>query len=196
MNLRKAAVSLVMLVFLGAALFADDALPVVHYRPESDSSDASSASDAPAKAVSAVLVKSKEGDWPYEGNVQVTYSNGQTAVVTTDGRDSKPKVVAGGMVGWVNAVGHDEKYGSVKTVLLLRAPDGTVKPWECNAIFIEDWGLVDNDSHLVIRSMQHHGNDFFIEYDLKSGQTLNTIEDYVAYADLPKWAQPYANSSN
>ena len=144
MNLKKAAVSVVLLVFVSAALLADDAAPVVHYRPENPDADSSAAA---GKAVSAVLVKSTEGQWPYEGNVQVTYSNGQTVVVTTDGRDSKPKVVGGGIVGWVNAVGHDEKYGSVKTVLLLKSPDGKVKTWECNAIFIEDWGLVDNDTH-------------------------------------------------
>ena len=70
--------------------------------------------EAPGKVVSVALVQSPEGSWPEESNVQVIDSNGKTTVLTSDGRDSRAKAVGDGMVGWVNAIGHDASMAARK----------------------------------------------------------------------------------
>jgi hypothetical protein len=62
-----------------------------------------------------------------------------------------------------------------------------------NSRFIQDWNFVRGDKAVAIASMGFHGNQFYIEYDLKTGRILASVDDYVPYSDLPAWAQPMSD---
>jgi hypothetical protein len=125
------------------------------------------------------------------GNIQITYANGQTEMVTQDGRCSYPHVSPRGDVGWVQYSGSEPKYGRLKDIICVRSPDGAIKHFETNALFVENWGFSDNGSTITIRSMHHHGPNSYIKYDLATGKTLARIDGYVPDDQLPSWAAPY-----
>src|SRR5450432_1460365 len=100
-----------------------------------------------------------------------------------------------GAVGWVNFSALDGRGAELNDIVQLRFPDGSRKEFKPNseAPFILDWCFADNESSVVIQSMQHHGPPYFIKYDIKTGRTTGTVDGYKPYDKLPKWAQPYSD---
>lgn len=111
-------------------------------------------------------------------------------MLTNEGRCSRPHVSGNGEVGWVYGIGPNPKYGGDKDLLLVWLRDGTVKEFEPNAPFIQNWGFGDNDSAIVIKSMYGHGPSYFIKYDLASGTEIARIDQHPVSGELPEWARP------
>jgi hypothetical protein len=122
------------------------------------------------------------------GNVEVQYTNGQNAKWTKDGRSTYARASGDGEVGWVQYVGQDDKYGREKDVLNIYTRDGQMKTFAGNAIYIQNWSFVNHGASVAIRSMNHHGPDYFIKYDIATGKTLDEIDTPKDADDLPAWA--------
>jgi hypothetical protein len=128
------------------------------------------------------------------GDIQVAFSDGHKEVLTKGDKCGRPHISAKGDIGW-NVWGPPDKspYQHSSEVLRVRLPDGTTKDFKPNSRFIMDWNFVDDASAVVIASMGFHGSQFYVKYDLATGKVKGKIDDYVPYADLPKWAQPFSD---
>jgi hypothetical protein len=132
------------------------------------------------------------------GDIQVTFTDGHTELFTKNEKCGRPHVSGKGDVGWsvwndFTTDDPDDRYHHTSETLRLRLRDGTIKNFKPNEIFITDWGFVDDDSAVVIASMEHHGSTSFIKYDIATGRELGSVDYYVPYDQLPKWAQPYSD---
>ena len=159
-------------------------------------SDAFADPAAEPKTAEIVDIPAKFADSRFPpGNVKITFTDGHTETLTHKGNCTKPRVLAGGIVGWVHFTALDQRGYSLNDTLQLRFPDGRTKEFKPNheAPFIQDWGLADHGSSVVIESMQHHGPPYFIRYDLKSGRITGTVNTYLPYDKLPPWAQPLSD---
>lgn len=130
------------------------------------------------------------------GDVEITTSEGKRVVIARDRTCAKPKVSAHGDVGW--SVWMDRDPANTRTehsgdILRVRLRDGTTADFHPNSRFIEDWNFAQNDEAVAIGSMGYHGHQFYIEYDLKTGRILDSIDDYKPYKELPAWAQPLSD---
>ena len=141
------------------------------------------AAEPPAKPTSAKIVDipAKFADSGIKaGNVKVLFSDGHSETWTHPGNCEKPHVAKEGAVGWVNFSALDGRGAELNDIVQLRFPDGTRKEFKPNseAPFILDWGFADNESSVVIQSMQHHRPPYFIKYDIKTGRTTGTVDGY------------------
>jgi hypothetical protein len=129
------------------------------------------------------------------GNIKVTFSDGHSEIVTRQSNCDKPRVDSGGLVGWVHFSGLDRRNYALDDIVQLRLLDGSIKEFKPHpeAPFIQEWGFADNGSSIVIQSMQHHGPPYYIKYDIKSGRSTGTVNQYLPYDKLPKWAQPFSD---
>jgi hypothetical protein len=146
--------------------------------------------------VKAVVVNPPEdaAGWKV-GDIQVTFADGRMELFTHNERCGNPHVSSKGDVGW--SVWNDvdmtmSRYFHTGETLKVRLRNGTTKNFQPNALFIEDWGFTNNDSAVVIKSMEHHGPYSFIKYDIATGKELGRQDGYRPYAELPDWAKPFA----
>lgn len=116
-------------------------------------------------------------------------------MLTHEDKCEKPHLSPKGDIGWsvwndfdpANPMKHT---GETLRVLL---KSGATKDFKPNSRFVMDWNFVDDGSAIAIASMGYHGSQFYIKYDLRTGKVLGQIDQYVPYADLPKWAQPFSD---
>jgi hypothetical protein len=144
------------------------------------------------------------------GNVEVTFSDGHTEVLTHTGDCYDAKVSPKGNVGWIRSAKMepltDEKgvsYGKMGTVneesLVVRLLDGRTKkfPPLGENTFIVDWRFADDDKTVVLRSRGYHGPHSYAQYDLTSGKVIDSRANWLSYAEpyveLPVWAKPLAD---
>ena len=136
-----------------------------------------------------------ESEWG-AGDIEITFDNGKKKTLTHGGRCARPKISAHGDIGWsvwLDA-NDDPKYQHSGELLRVRLHDGTTVDFHPNSLYIKDWNFAANDSAVIIDSMGHHGHQFYIEYDIKTGQILDHVDEYKPYAELPSWAQPIATN--
>ncbi len=154
-----------------------------------------------AKPTSAVLVdnsgqpvdKNKEA---YNGNVKVVFSDGHSEILGTDGKCLDPHMSQKGYVGWTHYTHLGPRGAAMNERLVIRLLDGRTTEFRPNpngGPFIEEWGFVDHDSGIVIKSRGFHGPASFIRYDLASGRATARQDGYIEYEKMPKWAQPYSD---
>lgn len=140
---------------------------------------------AGGKVQSAKIVE-KGGVEAFFGDVQVTYADGSTELLTHAGKCSLAHVSRTGAVGWVQG---NPEGGKV----VLRLPDG--KPKEFlpeRAPNVEDWGFADNDTAVVIKTRGRHGPAFCTKYAIATGKVTGNAGP-MGYEKMPKWAQPFSD---
>jgi hypothetical protein len=177
------------------------ALQAVYAAPGADqpsgpiTTQALSSSGAAASSVELVDVVNSSLNFG-RGNVEVTYPNGQTMKLTQGGKCSDPKLSGKGDVGWVLAYGMPVKDGYVgsESSLVIQTRDGATKRFKPNARFIQKWDFTDDGSSVVIQSMDYHGPESYIKFDLATGKRLDEIDGYKPHDQLPDWAKPYDNN--
>ncbi len=151
-----------------------------------------------AKDVSIMPVSSRS-EGGETGNVNVTFSDGHTEMLTHTGDCYKAKVSAKGKIGWIRIGKTESSFGRSMKVgkdsLVVRLPDATTKkfpPFEEN-VCIMDWRFTDDDKTLIVRSMGYHGPSSYVQYDLATGKVIDSRgPNYTPYAKLPTWAKPLA----
>jgi hypothetical protein len=161
--------------------------------PIGASSGASTGSASGSSGLTVDLVVPPGAQHPNYGDVRLTLANGQTEMLTHDGKAFKPAVSSTGLVGWGYVTGIPPKpdYVGNQDVLAVRLPDGSVKKFKPNDRFIEKWGFADDDSSVIMADMNYHGPMSFIKYDVRSGRVLGAIQGYVEHDKLPEWAKSY-----
>jgi hypothetical protein len=151
---------------------------------------------AAEKPVSATVVNLTEIDGWKVGDIQVTLANGRTELLMHGERCDQPHISSHGDVGWTVWADYfpGPRYNHTFETLRVRLHDGSTSDFKPNAYFIMEWNFTDDDKALAIASMEHHGPQYFIKYDIKTGQVLDRIDTYTPYADLPKWARPLSDN--
>jgi len=131
------------------------------------------------------------------GDIQVTYTDGRKETITHDHTCGRPKVSDHGYVGWSVWIDHtsEPKYSHSGEILRVQLPDGTIRNFHPNGLFIQNWVFAGNGHAVVIAAMEHHGPESYIEYDLRSGQELGRVNGYVPYDQLPGWAKPVSDDA-
>lgn len=143
---------------------------------------------------SAELINSPKIDGWDVGMVQLTFKDGKKEIADKSDKCALPQVSPLGNVGWSEWTDTQPgRYHHSYEILRVRTVDGKLHDFRPNAYFIKKWGFADHDKAVVIESMQHHGSSFYIKYDIASGKVLGRVDDYTPYAELPKWAQPFAD---
>ena len=128
------------------------------------------------------------------GDIEATFSDGQRKLLTQSGHCGRPEVSSSGDVGW--SVWKDSnagKYLHSGELLRVRLRDGTMRDFNLNSRFVQDWDFIEGGSAVAIANMGYHGPLLFIAYDLKTGRVLGQIDEYKPYAELPRWAQPLSD---
>jgi len=155
------------------------------------------------KNVSIIVVPSRS-QRAKAGNVNVTFSDGHTAVLTHTGDCYDAKVSPTGNVGWIRSAkmvpGHasEKMHAITADSLVIRLLDGGTKkfPPLGDNHFIEDWKFTDDDKTVVLRSHGYHGSSSYVQYELASGKIINSLSKYVPYAELPAWAKPVGDPNS
>ena len=147
------------------------------------------------KPTFATIVNVHSGRSEDIGNVKVRFSDGHSEIWTSRGRCMIPHVSPAGCVGWTYYTGFNDYQQPVNSTLRLRFPNGRIKDFSSlyHGPFIEEWGFVDRDLAVVIKSRSSHGPPYFIKYDIANGRVLGTVEVSTTYDDLPDWAKPYSD---
>jgi hypothetical protein len=128
------------------------------------------------------------------GNIQVTFTDGHSEILTKGGKCNLPHVSASGDVGWNRPDKlTNDRYGRNADILHLRLRDGSAKEFKPNVLFIVEWGFANNNSEVVIKSMAHHGPSSFIKYEIKTGRVTGEVQGYHPSEELPDWARPLAD---
>jgi hypothetical protein len=160
------------------------------------------------KDVSIIVVPSRS-QRAKTGNVKITFSDGHTAVLTHTGDCCDAKVSPTGNVGWIRSAkmvpvqdrdgdASGKMHAITADSLVIRLLDGRTKkfPPLGDNHFIEDWKFGDDDKTVVLRSHGYHGNSSYVQYDLASGKVINSLSNYVPYAELPAWAKPVGDPNS
>jgi len=132
-------------------------------------------------------------DWKV-GDIQVTFADGRTKVITNGEKCAHPLVSGTGDVGW--SIWNDltnDRYQHTSETLRIQLHDGTIKNFKPNSLYIMEWWFADNNSAAVIQSMEHHGPASFVKYDISSGNELGRQDGYLPYDKMAKWVQPYSD---
>jgi hypothetical protein len=145
------------------------------------------------KSVSIVDVASERRDAGYNiGNIKVRFSDGQSEVWTSLGRCMLANVSPTGLVGWTRYTVRNHYGEPVNNILRVRFRDGRIKDFQ-HGPFIEEWGFVDSDSAVVIKSRGRHGPASYIKYSLHTGKVMGSVDLSTPYGQMPSWAQPFAD---
>ena len=140
---------------------------------------------ASGKVQSAKIV-AQDGQGNFFGDVQVTYADGSTELLTHGGKCSTIHVTSTGAVGWVQGTPEGGK-------VVIRLPDGKTKEFLPDpGPFIVDWGFADNDTAVVIKTAGAHGPAFCIKYAIETGKVTGKTGP-MGYEKMPKWAQPFSD---
>ncbi len=129
------------------------------------------------------------------GNIRVTFADGHSKVITSDGNSTLPKISRDGKVGWLRVDKSDvdlakqTRAGVDAVVILTRGGETKEFLPDPEAPFIGKWGFADNDTAITIQSSAYHGPRHYIKYDLKTHKVKDEIEMYVPYEQLPSWAK-------
>jgi len=172
----------------------------------------SSASQSGSQPISAEVVDipAAQGQFRIKaGNVKVTFSDGHTEVLTHTGDCYDAKVSRKGNVGWIRSAkmvpvqdrdgdASGKMHAITADSLVIRLLDGRTKkfPPLGDNHFIEDWKFGDDDKTVVLRSHGYHGNSSYVQYGLASGKVINSLSNYVPYAELPAWAKPVGDPNS
>jgi hypothetical protein len=157
---------------------------------------ASLAAAEPSKPESATIIdvpSERRSSGYHIGNIKVQFTDGHTEMWTRGGKCLMPQVSAKGHVGWTRYTDRNDYQEPVNNILRIRFPDGRIRDFEANGSFIEEWAFADNDSAVVIKSRGRHGPSSFVKYDLFTGRRLGVVGGSITYANLPEWAQPFAD---
>lgn len=132
------------------------------------------------------------------GNIEVTFTDGFTQLLTNNGNCRLPRISARGEIGWlwldktnVDFQCMRQKRRGIDAVVV-RLRNGEVKEFMPDAefAFIGDWRFGDRGKSIVIQSSGYHGPRTYYRFDLQTGRMVNSIESYVRYERLPPWAKP------
>jgi hypothetical protein len=146
--------------------------------------------------VTIIDVPSERRDYKINiGNIKVRFSDGHSEVWTSLGRCMHAHVSPTGLIGWTRYTTRNHYGEPVNSVLRVRFRDGTIKDFQAysNGPFIEEWGFADDDAAVVIKSRGRHGPAYYMKYNLRTGQVIDTAGISPPYDRLPTWAQPYAD---
>jgi len=158
------------------------------------------------KDVSIMVVRS-QSEGRKTGNAKVTFTDGQTELLTHTGDCFDAKVSPNGNVGWIRSakmerltdnkgVPYAKMVAVNKDSLVVRLLNGKTRkfPPLGENTFIADWRFGDDDKTLILRSGGYHGPSSFVQYDLATGKVIDSRGPYyVPYAELPAWAKPLAD---
>jgi tetratricopeptide (TPR) repeat protein len=148
-------------------------------------SDQASVNATGGKVQSAKILE-KGGEANFFGDVQVTYADGSTELLTHRGKCSTAHLASTGAVGWVQGTPDGGK-------VVIRLPDGKTKEFLPDpAPFIVDWGFADSDTAVVIKTGGRHGPAFCIKYAIATGKVTGKT-GAMGYEKMPKWAQPFSD---
>ena len=118
---------------------------------------------AGGKVQSAKIV-AQDGQGNFFGDVQVTYADGSTELLTHRGKELTVHV-ARTRSSWM---GPRHSRGPK---VVIRLPDGKTKEFLPDpAPNIEDWGFADNDTAVVIKPRGRHGPAFCIKCAIATGK--------------------------
>lgn len=148
---------------------------------------------AKPKSVAVIDVPSERRDYGTNiGNIKVRYFDGHSETWTSLGRCMYAHVSPTGLVGWTRYTARNDHGEPVNDILRVRFLNGRTKDFQ-HGPFIEEWGFVDSDSAVVIKSRGRHGPANYIKYSLRSGSVLGSISLFMPRDQMPLWAQPYAD---
>jgi hypothetical protein len=129
------------------------------------------------------------------GNIQVTFSDGHSELLTAEGDCISPRISSNGDIGWVRVdkskVDFVAKNREGEDEVTVQLADGKRKEFAANltAPFIGNWSFADGNSAVAIQSSAYHGPRFYRKYDLVTGKLVDEITAYVPYNKLPVWAK-------
>ena len=133
------------------------------------------------------------------GNIQVTFADGHSKMVTSEGNCRLPKISHDGKIGWLRVDKNDvdlvkeTRRGIDAVVVLMQG--GRIKQFlpDPEAPFIGAWQFAEGGKSVAIKSSSYHGPRHYRVYDIESGKVMESIDIYVPNKRLPAWAQSLGN---
>ncbi|HZQ18308.1 MAG TPA: hypothetical protein VFA90_06270 [Terriglobales bacterium] len=129
------------------------------------------------------------------GNIRVTFSDGHSELLTTDGNCTSPQISDNGLIGWIwvdkSKVDLAAMNREGRDTVVIQLPNNGRKEFAPNAAgpFIGRWSFVDGGRAVAIQSSGYHGPSLYIEYDVSTGKVIDHVDQYVPYDQLPSWAK-------
>ena len=127
-----------------------------------------------------------------QGNVQLTFADGRTEVITNDGKCLPPVISKNGAVFWMHCTGLNERgYTVDETYILAESARQADRP-QGREGFLRNSAFSVDGTALVTMWGGHHGPSSFIKFDANSGNILARLSGVFDYNKLPSWAKPLA----
>jgi hypothetical protein len=148
------------------------------------------------KVVSARLASehtvSNGGARMIQGDVQITFAEGRTEVITHDGKCLPPDVSKNGAVFWMHCTGLNDRGYTVDETYILRNPQGKIIELNGGEGFLRNSAFSADGTALVTMWGGHHGPSSFVKYDVNGGKIITRLSGVYDYNKLPSWAKPLA----
>jgi hypothetical protein len=158
------------------------------------------AGQAGTKPVKAVVIPTKSGqssEVNQVGNIKITFDDGHSEVVTTDGQCTGAEVSKRGDIVWDHFTGSDRMGYPIDEKLILRTVDGKtreLKP-ETGYPYVRNSGFSPDQSAVVVMWGGRHSTPIFLKYAIATGKVTERSE-VGDYNKLPKWAKPIAKGES
>jgi hypothetical protein len=133
------------------------------------------------------------------GNVSVTYADGHSKSITSEGNCMSPKISRDKKIGWVRVDKSDVdlfkeiRRGIDAVVVLMQGGETKQFLPDSEAPFIGRWQFAKGGKCVAIESSSYHGPRHYSLHDIETAKVLESIEDYVPNKQLPAWARSLVN---
>jgi len=96
-----------------------------------------------------------------------------------------------GLQGWTLAKYKSGRGEWMNSTLVVTDRTGKVSKFRAEYGFIEQWGFVDNDTAIVIRSVNAHGPSYWQKFDIKSRKLIDDYFYSKSPNRTPSWAKTF-----
>jgi tetratricopeptide (TPR) repeat protein len=127
-----------------------------------------------------------------QGDIQITFADGRTEVITHDGKCLPPEVSTAGAVFWMHCTGLNDRGYTVDETYILRNRQGKLIELKGGEGFLRNSAFSADGTALVTMWGGHHGPSSFVKYDPNSGKIITRSGGVYDYNKLPSWAKPLA----
>ena len=129
-----------------------------------------------------------------QGDVQITFDDGRTEVITHDGKCLAPEVSKNGAVYWIQCSGISERGYPLNEKIVLRNPGGKTidLTGEPGYPVLRNSAFSADGATLVAMWGGYHGIPVFVKYNSETGKVAARITGVGDYNKLPGWAKPVA----
>ena len=98
-----------------------------------------------------------------------------------------------GLKGYTLAVSRHSQGEWMNNILIVTSQNNEKKKFQTSRAFIEKWAFSDNDTTVILKSMNAHGPAWIEKFNISTGDLIAECSGSKDLKDTPAWAWPLCN---